>query len=68
MKQSGDSKESPEAHLNQLQPSSVQNFAEYYSSILRVCTCTLFAKVSPAASSSIQKFDNDCDVIFMFKM
>ena len=23
---------------------------------------------SPAACSSIQKFDNDCDVIFMFKM
>ena len=24
--------------------------------------------MSPAARSSIQKFDNDCDVIFMFKM
>ena len=25
-------------------------------------------EAKPAARSSIQKFDNDCDVIFMFKM
>ena len=34
----------------------------------KCCNRCIFSLITPAACSSIQKFDNECDVIFIFKM